>query len=71
MLRTNSYFAISLMAILSLCGCAAEQSLQDMKQAKAAYKACLAAHPNDPPSACKREKEAYESAGQSYDGLKP
>ena len=69
--RANSYFAISLIVTLTLCGCAASQALQDMKQAKAAYKACLAAHPNDPPSACKHEKEAYEAAGEAYDGISP
>lgn len=68
--HTNGYFSILLLIVLSLSGCAAEQALQDMKQAKAAYKACLDANPKDP-SACKRDKETYEAAGQAYDGLKP
>ena len=64
-----NYNRIILLAIiLSVSGCAAEQALQDMKQAKAAYKTCLAEHPKDP-TACKREKEAYEAAGQDYDGM--
>ncbi len=57
-----------LIITLFMSGCGAEQALDDMKQAKAAYKACLADNPKDP-SACKREKEAYENAGQSYDAM--
>jgi hypothetical protein len=70
MLSINHHFAISLAIILSLSSCAAGQALQDMKQAKAAYTACLAANPKDP-SACKHEKETYEAAGEAYDGMKP
>jgi hypothetical protein len=66
----NGYFSILLLIALSLSGCGAEHDLQDMKQAKAAYKACLDANLKDP-SVCKREKDAYEAAGQAYDGLKP
>ena len=57
-----------LIATLFVSGCAAEQALKDMKQSKAVYKSCLAQHPKDT-SACKREKEAYETAGQDYEGM--
>ena len=69
MSRKNSYFFISLI-LLFLSGCAANQALQGMKQTKAAYKACLAANPEDP-FACKHQKEAYEAAGEAYDSLRP
>jgi hypothetical protein len=58
------------MTVFALSGCAANHALQDMKQAKAAYKACLAENPKDP-AACKHEKETYEAAGLAYDSLKP
>lgn len=69
MLRKNNYFFIS-MALLLLSGCAAHQALQDMKQSKAAYQACLAASPKNP-SACKHEKDTYEAAGEAYESLRP
>jgi len=53
-----------------LSGCAAHQELQDMKQAKADYKACVADNPKNP-AACKQEKEKYETAGEAYDSLRP
>lgn len=68
--HSTGYLSILLLIVLFPSGCAAEQALQDMKQAKAEYKACLDANPKDP-SACKHEKETYEAAGQAYDGLKP
>jgi len=61
---------IIIMGILLLSGCAAHQELQDMKQAKADYKECLADNPQDP-KACKKEKERYEAAGQTYDSMAP
>ena len=67
MMKRNSLF-ISTVIIMLLSGCAAKQALQDMKDAKAAYKSCLADNPRNP-EACAREKEAYESAGQNYDGM--
>jgi len=67
----NNYFAISLIVVLSLSGCAANQSLQNMKQTKAAYEACLAANPKDSAIACKREKETYEAAGEDYESMQP
>lgn len=56
-----------LLAVLFVSGCAAKQALNDMKRSKAVYQACLAQHPKDASSACKREKEAYEAAGQDYE----
>jgi len=70
MLNIKHLFAISLIILLSLSACAAGQALQGMKQAKAAYKACLDENPKDP-SACKHQKETYEAAGEAYDGMKP
>ena len=70
MLRIKNYFAISLITVISLSGCGAHQDLVDMKQAKAAYQACLAANPEDP-AACKREKEIYEAKGEAYESLRP
>jgi uncharacterized protein YceK len=55
---------------LFLSGCAAHEALQDMRQAKAAYKACIAANPKDH-AVCKQEKETYEATGQAYDSLHP
>jgi len=54
-----------LIAALFVSGCAAGQALEDMKQSRAIYKACLAQHPKDI-SACKRQKVAYEDASQAY-----
>jgi hypothetical protein len=70
MSRIKKYFAISLITIISLSGCGAHQDLENMQQAKAAYQACLAANPQDP-AACKKEKEAYETAGEAYESLRP
>ena len=66
-MKKNLIF-ISLAITILLTGCAAKQALQDMKDAKTAYKSCLAENPKNP-EACTREKEAYETAGQNYDGM--
>ena len=70
MSHQSCYFFISISLLFLLPNCAANQDLHDMKQAKAAYKACRAANTQDP-GACKHEKENYEAAGQAYDSLKP
>jgi hypothetical protein len=51
-----------------LSGCAAGESLKDMKQSKAIYKACLAQHPEDA-LVCKRQKVTYEDALQAYGSM--
>lgn len=61
---------IIFMSIFILAGCAAHQELQDMKQAKADYQACLDNNQKNP-IACKREKEKYEAAGETYDSMRP
>ena len=68
-LQVHGKRIILLLAALLLSGCAANQALNDMKETKAAYKDCVAQHPKDVSVACKREKEAYESAGQAYEGM--
>lgn len=50
-------------------GCAARQALEDVKQSKAVYKACLAQHPKDAATACKRQKTAYEETLQAYESM--
>jgi hypothetical protein len=58
-----------LIAALFVSGCAAGQALEDMKQSRAMYKACLAQHPQDAAAACTRQKVSYETALQAYEGM--
>ncbi|MCE9508059.1 MAG: hypothetical protein K8R48_07080 [Alphaproteobacteria bacterium] len=58
-----------LTAALLVSGCTATQALKDMKQSRTAYKACLAQHPKDASTACKRQKISYETASQAYTSM--
>ena len=67
-MRKYSFIVLISAVLFLITGCGAQRALDRMKEAKAAYQTCLAAHPKDSGS-CKREKEIYESAGQDYDNM--
>ena len=69
MKRETIYKALAIViscSLLAACGIVAKVSARnDMEESKAAYKVCLAQHPNDV-SACEAARLVYEADMQAY-----
>ncbi len=63
-----------LMAALLLAGCgpaaeASREARSNYRQSTAAYKACLAANPDNGAIACQNQKLAMDADGRAFDSL--
>jgi hypothetical protein len=61
---------LALTASVSACGIAAKvDARNEYQKSLAAFKACLAAHPDDPNTACQSQKMAMEADERAYNNF--